>query len=133
MTFTEGWIDAVGKMSHYKPNLPPNPEGLTPNCAEYNFETMYCDSATRSKEPWELWENCSLACPKGYMYSLWKLPGGETFICLDTGGKIIVTNSSEYLGKPAYWLDLLLDMDSHPPVPYGAEIPVRFKFGKLSS
>ena len=120
-------------MSNYKPNLPPLADGSTPNCADYNYVTQYCDSATNSGEKWELWENCSLACPKGYEYSLWQLSGGEIFICLDRGGKIIVTNSSVYPGKPAYWLDLLLDINSSPPVPYGAEIPVRFKFGKLSS
>lgn len=82
----------------------------------------------RSGERWEDWEGCAVACPEGYMYSLWQLPGGEPFICLDTGGKIVTTTSD---GKPVHWLDLLLEITDSPPVLYGTEIPVRFKFGQL--
>jgi hypothetical protein len=86
-----------------------------------------------SEEAWEDWENCAVACPKGYEFSLWQLPGGEIFICLDRGGKVITTGSSTYPGKPAHWLDLLLDINNRPPVPYGTELPVRFKFGELTN
>jgi len=123
--FKQDWFDAVGKMSHYKPNEGP------PNCANWNPVTRYCDSPMSSGERWEDWENCAVACPAGYEYSLWKLPGGELFICLDRGGKIITTGSVEYPGKPAHWLDLLLDINNRPPVNYGVEIPVSFKFGEL--
>lgn len=131
VTFKDETFNAVGIMSHYKPNLPPKPNGDHPNCEVYNFETRYCDSAMRTGEAWEDWERCSLACPEPYLYSLWTLPGGEIFICLDTGEKVITKNSSVYLGQTAHWLDLLLKIEDTPPVPYGTEIPVSFKFGEF--
>jgi hypothetical protein len=129
--FGDEWFDTTGVMSHYKPNLPPKPDGSHPNCEKYNWETRHCDSETRSGEPWELWENCSLACPEGYMYTLWQLEGGEIFLCLDTGTKVVSRTSVTKPGTTAHWLDLLLDIQSNPPVVYGTELPVRFKFGTL--
>lgn len=125
VTYNGEWLDAIGKMSNYKPAR------LGPNCAVVeNGECVSKMSWTMGSQDWKLWEGCALACPKGFEYSLWMLlPGQETFICLDRGGKIVTTNSITYPGRAAHWLDLLLEVDDVPPVPYGTEIPVRFMFG----
>lgn len=103
----------TGKLSRYWPPLG------GPNCYKFNYSTGVCESMTKSGEDWANWEGCATACPSGHMWSLWKLPGGELFLCIDTGGKVVVT------GSGAYWLDLLLA--GAPPVPYGTEMPVTYR------
>lgn len=123
VVFGNEWFETLGKISHYSPN-----EG-GPNCANYNYVTKQCESNMASGEDWRLWEGCAVAVPRGYMYSLWQLEGGEIFIGLDYGGKIKTISSVVHPGKTAHWLDLLLREQDRPPVVYGTEIPVRFKFG----
>jgi len=69
-----------------------------------------------SGERWEDWIGRATACPREIPF--WTtviLPGGERFICLDRGGKIVTMPDS------TIWLDLLV---REAPVPYGSTVEV---------
>jgi hypothetical protein len=66
--------------------------------------------------PWEEWVGRAAACPAELPFGTTvELPGGETFTCLDRGGKVVTTAAGEL------WIDLLLES---APVPYGTVMPV---------
>lgn len=92
------------RLSHYWPAL----GGV--NC--FRFVAGECVSRMASGERWQDWIGRAVACPKEYPF--WTrviLPGGEEFICLDRGGKIVDN-----------WFDLLVQV---APVPFGTLVDVR--------
>jgi len=98
------------KLSHYWPALG------GPNC--FRFVDGECISPTASGIPWKQVVNWGCACPVEYDFGTeFVLPGGEVFICVDRGGKIIVDDG--YV-----WLDLLVE---HPPVPFGTIVNVEVR------
>jgi hypothetical protein len=100
------------RLSHYWPPWGP------PNCSR--FVDGYCVSRTSSGEKWEDWTNIGLACPAEYpFWTVFVLPGGEEFTCVDRGGKIVMQN-----GIP--WLDLMVQT---APVPYGTIMTVEVRYG----
>jgi hypothetical protein len=100
------------RLSHYWP-----PYG-GPNCFAWDEITQTCVSGTASGEPWEDWINIGLACPPEYEFgTVFVLPGGEVFTCVDRGGKVQVID-----GIP--WLDLLVKT---APVPYGTIVTVEVR------
>ena len=100
------------RLSHYWP-----PAG-GPNCFAWNEYEQKCVSGTASGQPWELWVNRGLACPPEYEFgTVFVLPGGEEFTCVDRGGMVQVVD-----GIP--WLDLLVET---APVPYGTIVTVEVR------
>lgn len=100
------------RLSHYWP-----PYG-GPNCFAFDEITQTCVSGTASGEPWEKWVNRGCACPPEYAFgTIFVLPGGEEFTCVDRGGKVQIVN-----GIP--WLDLLV---KSAPVPYGTIVTVEVR------
>lgn len=98
----------TAKMSHYWPPL----GGV--NCA--TFVNGECVSNMASGLPWWAWVGRAAACPEELpFWTTVTLPGGETFVCLDRGGKIVTTAAGEL------WIDLLV---KSAPVPYGTTMPV---------
>lgn len=96
------------KISHYWPPL----GGV--NCAD--FRNGQCVSSMASGLPWWAWVGRAAACPAELpFWTTVTLPGGEIFVCLDRGSKVVTTAAGEI------WLDLLLE---RAPVPYGATMPV---------
>lgn len=96
------------KISHYWPPL----GGV--NCAV--FRNGQCVSNMASGLPWDVWVGRAAACPVELpFWSTVTLPGGETFVCLDRGGKVVTTAAGEL------WIDLLVES---APVPYGTTMPV---------
>lgn len=101
-------VQRMGKISHYWPPL----GGV--NCAQ--FVGGKCVSKMASGLPWEEWVGRAAACPVELPFGTTiELPGGETFYCLDRGGKVVTTAAGEL------WIDLLLES---APVPYGTVMPV---------
>ncbi|MDA0991522.1 MAG: hypothetical protein O3A51_12320 [Verrucomicrobia bacterium] len=71
-----------------------------------------------SGEMWERWIGRAAACPSEVpFWTTVVLPGGEEFVCLDRGGKIVTEAGTEYL-----WIDLLV---FDPPVPYGTVVTIQ--------
>jgi len=69
-----------------------------------------------SGERWEDWYGRAAACPKELPF--WTnivLPGGESFYCLDRGGRIVTSADG------TMWIDLLV---RDAPVPFGTVIEV---------
>lgn len=100
------------RLSHYWP-----PYG-GPNCFAWDDVSQTCVSGTASGEPWEDWVNIGLACPPEYEFgTVFVLPGGEEFTCVDRGGMVITHD-----GIP--WLDLLVEA---APVPYGTIVTVEVR------
>lgn len=98
----------MAKLSHYWPPLG------GPNCA--TFVNGQCISKMASGLPWQDWIGRAAACPSELpFWTTITLPGGEQFLCLDRGGKIVTTPAGEL------WIDLLV---ASPPVPYGTTLPV---------
>ncbi len=101
-------VQRVAKISHYWPPL----GGV--NCAQ--FVGGRCISRMASGLPWEEWIGRAAACPVELPFGTEvELPGGETFTCLDRGGKVVTTAAGEL------WIDLLVE---RAPVPYGTVMPV---------
>ena len=101
-------VQRIARMSHYWPPL----GGV--NCAQ--FVGGKCVSRMASGLPWEEWIGRAAACPVELPFgTVIELPGGETFYCLDRGGKVVTTAAGEL------WIDLLVE---RAPVPYGAVMPV---------
>lgn len=101
-------VQRVAKISHYWPPL----GGV--NCAQ--FINGQCISRMASGLPWEEWVGRAAACPPELPFgTAVELPGGETFYCLDRGGKVVTTAAGEL------WIDLLVE---RAPVPYGTVMPV---------
>jgi hypothetical protein len=101
-------VQRLAKMSHYWPPL----GGV--NCAQ--FVGGKCVSRMASGLPWEEWVGRAAACPAELPFGTEvELPGGETFTCLDRGGKVVTTAAGEL------WIDLLVE---RAPVPYGTVMPV---------
>lgn len=101
-------VQRMAKISHYWPPL----GGV--NCAQ--FVGGKCVSRMASGLPWEEWIGRAAACPAELPFGTTvELPGGETFLCLDRGGKVVTTAAGEL------WIDLLVES---PPVPYGTVMPV---------
>ena len=99
-------------ISHYWPPL----GGV--NCA--TFVNGECVSNMASGLPWWAWVGRAAACPAELpFWTTITLPGGETFVCLDRGGKIVTTAAGEL------WIDLLVES---APVPYGAAMPVIVRY-----
>ena len=95
-------------MSHYTPWT-----GGT-NCS--NFVNGQCISRMASGQRWQDWVGRATACPKEFpFWTVFTLPGGEKFVCLDRGGKIVT------LSDESIWLDLLVEQ---APVPYNTVIDV---------
>jgi hypothetical protein len=89
-----------------------------PNCAR--FYRGECLSSTASGAPWQDWVGRGAACvPEWPFGTVVVLPGGERFVCVDRGGKIVTGGD----GLP--WIDLLVEV---APVPFGADLPVRVIF-----
>ncbi len=111
--FLESKPDPVfisARLSHYWPAWG------GPNC--FRFVNGQCLSPTASGSPWQEWINTGLACPAEYEFgTVFVLPGGEEFTCVDRGGKVQMVG-----GIP--WLDLLVES---PPVPYGTIIIVEVR------
>jgi hypothetical protein len=98
----------TAKISHYWP-----PQGGV-NCA--TFVNGDCVSNMASGLPWWAWVGRAAACPEELpFWTTLTLPGGEIFVCLDRGSKVVTTAAGEI------WLDLLLE---RAPVPYGTTMPV---------
>lgn len=98
----------MARLSHYWPPLG------GPNCAD--FRGGQCMSDMASGLPWYVWVGRAAACPVELpFWTTITLPGGEIFVCLDRGSKIITTEAGEL------WIDLLLE---RAPVPHGAVVPV---------
>jgi hypothetical protein len=105
---TAAGVQRVAKISHYWPPL----GGV--NCAV--FTGGKCISKMASGLPWEQWVGRAAACPAELPFgTAVELPGGETFYCLDRGGKVVTTAAGEL------WIDLLVET---APVPYGTVMPV---------
>ncbi len=103
-----GGVQRMAKISHYWPPL----GGV--NCAQ--FVGGRCISRMASGLPWEEWIGRAAACPVELPFGTTvELPGGETFQCLDRGGKVVTTAAGEL------WIDLLVES---APVPYGTVMPV---------
>ena len=69
---------------------------------------------------WQDWIGRAAACPREWPF--WTeivLPGGETFYCLDRGGKIT------YRPDGIPFVDLLVKV---PPVPFGTVVDVQVIF-----
>ena len=95
-------------MSHYTPWT-----GGT-NCS--NFVNGQCISRMASGQKWQDWVGRATACPKEFpFWTVFTLPGGEKFVCLDRGGRIVT------LQDGSIWLDLLVEQ---APVPYNTVIDV---------
>ncbi|MGH2544549.1 MAG: hypothetical protein ACRDIB_17290 [Ardenticatenaceae bacterium] len=106
----------LARLSHYWPPLG------GPNCAR--FIAGKCASRMASGERWEDWIGRAAACPPEVPF--WTtviLPGGERFVCLDRGSRIITEADG------TLWLDLLVE---HPPVPFGTRLPVQLAWGTVS-
>jgi hypothetical protein len=98
----------MAKISHYWPPLG------GPNCAV--FRNGQCISNMASGLPWHTWVGRAAACPAELpFWTVITLPGGESFVCLDRGGKIVTTDAGEI------WIDLLVE---RAPVPFGTLMPV---------
>jgi hypothetical protein len=96
------------RLSHYWPPLG------GPNC--FRFVAGQCLSPTASGEPWQDWIGTGAACvPEWPFGTTLTLPGGETFTCVDRGGKI-----KTVAGVP--WVDLLVQ---RAPVPFGTVVDAR--------
>lgn len=99
-------------ISHYWPPL----GGV--NCA--TFKDGQCVSNMASGLPWWAWVGRAAACPAELpFWTTVTLPGGETFVCLDRGGKVVTTAAGEI------WIDLLVE---RAPVPYGTAVPVIVRY-----
>ena len=99
----------TARMSWYYPNL-----GGT-NCG-VPLVNGQCNARMASGQPWQSWVGLAAACPRELpFYSVIQLPGGERFVCLDRGSKIVTLPDS------SIWLDLLVEV---PPVPYGSMVQV---------
>jgi hypothetical protein len=97
------------RLSHYWPPL----GGV--NC--FRYVAGECISRMASGERWQDWIGRAAACPPEWPFlTRLTLPGGEEFICLDRGGKIVVGAD----GVP--WVDLLVAV---PPVPFGSVVSAR--------
>ncbi len=100
------------RLSHYWP-----PYG-GPNCFAWDEVEQVCMSGTSSGQPWEDWVNIGCACPPEYPFgTVFVLPGGEEFTCVDRGGMVVTID-----GIP--WLDLLV---KSAPVPYGTVVTVEVR------
>jgi hypothetical protein len=100
------------KVSHYWPPL----GGV--NC--FRFVAGQCLSPTASGDPWQNWAGTGAACvPEWPFRTVFTLPGGESFTCVDRGGAIKTGPD----GRP--WVDLLVKV---PPVPFGTPVDVRVVF-----
>lgn len=99
-------------MSHYTPWTG------GPNCSR--FVNGECISRMASGERWQDWVGIAAACPVEIpFWSIVILPGGEKFVCLDRGGKIVTMEDS------SIWLDLLV---ANAPVPFGTVLDVTVYF-----
>jgi hypothetical protein len=97
------------RLSHYWPPL----GGV--NC--FRFVSGQCLSPTASGEPWQAWVGKGAACPREWPFgTTLTLPGGESFTCVDRGGKIV--NGPDGIA----WIDLLVAV---PPVPFGSIVSAR--------
>ena len=101
--------------SHYKPWMG------GPNCS--NFVDGYCLSKTYYGERWEDWVETGVACisdwPKGTQVKAF----GQTWTCVDRGGKIRYDDFLYYDGLP--WIDFLT---AYPQVAYGTIIDIEVEF-----
>jgi hypothetical protein len=97
------------RLSHYWPPL----GGV--NC--FRFVAGACLSPTASGEPWQAWVDRGAACPREWpFWTRLTLPGGEEFVCVDRGGKIVTGADG------VAWVDLLVKV---APVPFGTVVEAR--------
>ena len=101
-----GYVETV-RVSYYQPWLG------GPNCSR--FVGGQCISRMASGLPWQDYVGRAVACPPEWNFgTLVILPGGETFECLDRGGKI------KY-DRGYAWIDLLV---TEAPVAFGTLLEV---------
>ena len=107
--FTEGndYISMNIRYSHYWPPLG------GPNCA--TFVGGKCISKMANGQPWEKYVDIAVACPPEWAFGRKVIFEGNTYTCMDRGGKIKYVE-----GIP--WIDFLTPKAAYP---YGSVITVQ--------
>ena len=102
-----GYINMNIRYSHYWPPLG------GPNCS--NFVAGKCISNMASGKPWADYVDLAVACPPEWPFGRQVIFEGNTYTCLDRGGKIKYVE-----GIP--WIDFLTPKAAYP---YGSIITVQ--------
>jgi len=95
------------RYSHYWPPLG------GPNCS--NFVNGKCISTMASGHPWATYVDIAVACPPEWAFGTEVIFAGQTWVCMDRGGKIKYVE-----GIP--WIDFLTPVAAHT---YGTVITVQ--------